>query len=210
MSWPVRVVLAVLGMALVAPPSYAFKRIKTSTGNPIFWDDSDLPLDMRLNKKGSADDKAGSLAACDDAADEWNDVSNTSFDCRSLGRVSQTAASDTQSGPDFKNLTVWRERNFPFGEEVLAVTISWFFTSGELVDSDIIVNGEDHRWATFNRAQAQDFFDVFTVILHEMGHVLGLDHVSKRSAIMYPFVAPGDVKHLGNDDIKGVRAIYPP
>jgi hypothetical protein len=39
---------------------------------------------------------------------------------------------------------------------------------------------------------------------------LGLDHVNKRSAIMFPFISEAERKFLSNDDIKGVRAIYPP
>jgi hypothetical protein len=209
MKWVGRVFLAITAMALAAPPSQAFKRIKTSSGDPVYWDDSSLPLSTRLNKKGSADDKQGSLAACDDAAESWNDVTNTSFSFSQLRRVSQSQANDTANAPDFKNLIVWRENNFPdeFGEGVLAVTISWFFTTGELVDSDIILNGEDFIFSDDLRPRT---FDVYTVVLHEMGHVLGLDHVNKRNTIMYPFIAEAERKFLSNDDIKGVRAIYPP
>jgi len=203
-------ILIALAVAVAAPSAEAFKRSKTSGGVPLFWDDTDLPLAMILNNKGSADDKAGSLNACDDAAEAWNDVTNTSFEFENLKRKSTKKASDTQNSPDFKNVIVWRENNFPdeFGNGVLAVTLSWFFTSnGEFVDADIVVNGEDF---TFSTNLANNTFDVFTVILHEKGHVLGLDHVNKRSAVMYPFIEDGQRKQLSNDEVKGVRAIYPP
>ncbi|CAN1162759.1 Metalloendoproteinase 5-MMP [Linum perenne] len=51
-------------------------------------------------------------------------------------------------------------------------------------------------------------FDVETVALHEIGHILGLMHSSVPTAIMYPAVADGVTKKLSRDDIHGIRALY--
>ena len=50
-------------------------------------------------------------------------------------------------------------------------------------------------------------YDLQTVILHENGHVLGLDHSSDTNAIMYPSYQQADCT-LGQDDINGIRSIY--
>lgn len=51
-------------------------------------------------------------------------------------------------------------------------------------------------------------YDLQTVLLHENGHVVGLDHSSDTGAIMYPSYQQADCT-LGQDDINGIRSIYP-
>ncbi|KAL6955615.1 neutrophil collagenase, partial [Sarracenia purpurea var. burkii] len=51
-------------------------------------------------------------------------------------------------------------------------------------------------------------FDIGTVVLHEIGHLLGLGHSSDPSSIMYPSTSAGVTKDLNSDDIKGIKALY--
>ena len=51
-------------------------------------------------------------------------------------------------------------------------------------------------------------YDLQTVLLHENGHVVGLDHSDDISAIMYPSYQQANCT-LGQDDVNGIRAIYP-
>ncbi|MBK9166678.1 MAG: matrixin family metalloprotease [Bryobacterales bacterium] len=48
--------------------------------------------------------------------------------------------------------------------------------------------------------------DVFSVVLHELGHALGMGHSDRPGSIMYPYyrLAAG----LGQDDIAGIRDLY--
>lgn len=63
----------------------------------------------------------------------------------------------------------------------------------------------DEKWTVgvvFNE------FDVETVALHELGHVLGLAHSKIEAAIMWPLIDPGATKGLNPDDVDGIRALY--
>ncbi|KAJ0099322.1 hypothetical protein Patl1_21983 [Pistacia atlantica] len=63
----------------------------------------------------------------------------------------------------------------------------------------------DERWSV---GAAQGAFDLETVALHEIGHLLGLGHSSVEGAIMFPSISPGVTKGLHGDDIQGIRALY--
>jgi hypothetical protein len=51
-------------------------------------------------------------------------------------------------------------------------------------------------------------YDLQTVLLHENGHVVGLDHSNDINAIMYPSYQQANCS-LGTDDVNGIRALYP-
>lgn len=63
----------------------------------------------------------------------------------------------------------------------------------------------DEQWSVGAWAGA---YDLETVALHEIGHLLGLMHSSVAGAIMFPTIAPGVTKGLHRDDIQGIRALY--
>ncbi|WP_299406761.1 matrixin family metalloprotease [Acaryochloris sp. IP29b_bin.148] len=65
----------------------------------------------------------------------------------------------------------------------------------------------EHNWVI---GAVPSGLDIETVALHEIGHILGLAHSSEMDAVMAPFVRFNSTKReLTNDDIKGVRQLYP-
>jgi hypothetical protein len=51
-------------------------------------------------------------------------------------------------------------------------------------------------------------YDLETVALHEIGHLLGLGHSSVEGAIMFPTIRPGVTQSLHGDDVQGIKALY--
>lgn len=64
---------------------------------------------------------------------------------------------------------------------------------------------EDETWTVGAGAGA---FDLGTIALHEIGHLLGLGHSSVPGAIMFPTLSPGVSKGLHQDDIQGIQDLY--
>ncbi|PSS33738.1 Metalloendoproteinase [Actinidia chinensis var. chinensis] len=65
----------------------------------------------------------------------------------------------------------------------------------------------DESWST-GSIPGQGQFDMETVALHEIGHLLGLDHSPVQGAIMYAIINPGVTKGLHEDDKQGIRSLY--
>jgi len=65
----------------------------------------------------------------------------------------------------------------------------------------------EHLWAIGAVAGG---FDVETVALHELGHILGLQHSNVAGSVMFASVSSNFTKRaLTADDLGGIRALYP-
>ena len=96
-----------------------------------------------------------------------------------------------------------------WGSGVLAVTLSSSFTSiHERASADILFNTA-YTWDSYRGSQTSSK-DIRRVALHELGHVLGLDHPDQAgqsvSAIMNSTVSNLDA--LTADDIAGAQNLY--
>ncbi|KAK4488477.1 hypothetical protein RD792_004241 [Penstemon davidsonii] len=63
----------------------------------------------------------------------------------------------------------------------------------------------DETWSV---GPVSNAFDLETIAIHEIGHLLGLGHSSVPEAIMFPSIPSGATKNLHADDIQGIRALY--
>lgn len=65
----------------------------------------------------------------------------------------------------------------------------------------------EHAWTI---GAAPGAFDVESVALHEIGHILGLAHTNVSGAVMFPSISPNTtVRNLAQDDIQGIQQLYP-
>jgi hypothetical protein len=65
----------------------------------------------------------------------------------------------------------------------------------------------EHQWVVGAVANG---FDVETVALHEIGHILGLQHSNVAGSVMFPSVSSNFTKRaLTADDLGGIQELYP-
>lgn len=82
---------------------------------------------------------------------------------------------------------------------------TYWYRDGYLRESDINVD-KNRPWVN---GYASNAFDVNSVMLHELGHTLGLNHSSVRAAVMYTSFSLGEVRNaLHADDVNGYLARY--
>jgi hypothetical protein len=92
-----------------------------------------------------------------------------------------------------------------WGSTALAVTQLWI-SGSTFYQSDIVFNS-NQRWNVYSTPWQYGVSDFQRIAVHELGHVIGLDHEeSEIITIMKPYA--GDVTVPQADDIAGVAAIY--
>lgn len=149
--------------------------------------------------------------ALTEAALEWN--SKTAFEFQTNNEF-QDPCVGTQTGsrPDYLNGASFRGtycRGERISDSTIAVTI--FFTesnilgSGDIVEADVIFNS-NLAFDVYDGPLRQGEFDFRRVALHELGHVMGLNHDDNATAIMNSRI--GNLFRLQQDDINGANTLY--
>jgi hypothetical protein len=88
-------------------------------------------------------------------------------------------------------------------------TVTFDDDTGEILDADIEINTAYNHF-TINDTEIE--YDLESVLTHEVGHFIGLDHTPDFSATMYAGYEPGTVEQrtLEEDDLLAACAVYPP
>lgn len=135
-------------------------------------------------------------------------------ECNASTQTGYTLSSTEAKTDDYMSLNGYNELYFmEIGDEsILALTILWI-DSGVVVEGDIIINSRLPAPISIGIGVQSNKFDLKSIILHEIGHFLGLGHTSPNflcsSAIMYPYLAPAFEKpSLTAFDIKAIKDLF--
>lgn len=136
---------------------------------------------------------------------------NTLWDVAEAAQFSSPTGTQAVNGGDGQNRVIWIAGNWRYGSSTLGLTTTSFFPqSGQMTDSDMELNNANVSW--FSGTAVSGRFDIRSVVTHEAGHFLGLDHTPFNSgdAVMNPSVTPGATKRtLRAIDEADVCNVYP-
>ncbi|MEZ5975373.1 MAG: IPT/TIG domain-containing protein [Planctomycetota bacterium] len=199
-----------VALTLVAGVSAHVRLYYSGTGAELSWQNPST-VQVVIQAVGSEDVMGDSDAnALRNAIDEWNSVSGSTATLVENTDPAWQARTDWSA--DDIHLLTFDEINssgyFPTGSGIVAITPLEFYTTGRIIDADVLFNGKDFHFTT---KQETNRFDIQDVAAHELGHLLGLDHSGVAGATMYPYVDPSVILHrsLSMDDIGGLRDLYP-
>ncbi|MFZ3217595.1 MAG: matrixin family metalloprotease [Candidatus Acidiferrales bacterium] len=178
----------------------------------------------------------------------WAGVTGTTFNSTTypgllapLGQVAaaNSCTNDAESNVDGLNTICFNQSSAGFSSGVLAFTRTITANvagatmgasapaafAGQILDADTLFRNDGQATfatpAALATAQGQGAYDLQSLLTHELGHWMGLDHSAVIRAIMFPFAPPpgqflGDRPTgaapdgpLADDDRTGIRAQYP-
>ena len=197
---------------LLAFTIYGCKQTKTVTQSALNlpssciigkWSNSSLPLNLKMAPEfagdfTAADYDVNSLNSLEQMAKKWNTAATRTLITVPFGAATANATTFTSTS-SFRDseIGIYKSPNWFNNVSSSALAITQFFgvvasSPGlgqyiELTHADIIANYRDYnlRFTMPNNPMVE--FDVPTVILHEMGHLLGLCHETKKPSIMAPY-----------------------
>jgi hypothetical protein len=171
------------------------------------WDDNELPVHVAYNPTGGPGGVAPSVVLS--ALQGWSAVPTSRFAFAYAG-VTDRPASVGTGGPDGENVISWQAFDCSHGC-VLGVT-----SKEQTHEADMVLNSNPEAATQFGIAGGR--LDWKTVILHEAGHMAGLEHScpapfgvcspDEEAAVMY-YQYRGLLRHLEPDDIAAISALYP-
>lgn len=166
------------------------------------WPAAALPVTFFLGGPPSRDVGDGAAAELDVAIRAWATVSCTAWRARYGGATANAPGDDGVSAVYFHD-DAWPADLVP---GVIAQTVVHTDAAGAYRDADIHLNGHDFR---FSLDAAPGTIDLRSVLVHELGHALGLGHSSDPRATMFATGSGKRWRSLEKDDRDGVCALYP-
>ena len=198
-------ILVVLIAGTQASDAWVQIHVGAQDANPpivAFQPNTRIPLTFLIHVVGDPDITDGSdLLAIRNSFAAWTNVTSSTIAFTDGG----TTANSNVNSTDGITTVTFQETANPLPPGVLAVTLNQVSAAtGQISDSDLIFGDVD--FSTTGDTTKQD---LFSTAIHEVGHIVGLDHIAILASVMYPFGDTGDQIALTQDDVAGATEIYP-
>lgn len=159
---------------------------------------SATPVNLVITQSVPAEFDSEILAAIE----KWNTT---------LGKNLITAARDNSflSGPgsDRVNAIYWSTTWDADSIQQAKTAVRWDIS--RLIDADIRINAKDFRFYKTADASPQGRVHLESLVIHELGHVMGLAHISESQSVMQTHLASATTRNQpGAIDVRSMNCEY--
>ena len=196
----------------LAPDASGFD-LRRINGQTVTWDPPAISMQVKLGSSPLLFDGTNYNSSVQAAMDTWNANLGT------VQLVGSVAAVGLAVDNNSVNEIAFGSQVYPgedFDANVLAVTISYYSGTPRSdgtyrrTQADIVFNTK-YTWNSY-RGVLQQPEDIRRVVLHELGHVLGLGHPDEatppQSVTALMNSRESNLDTLANDDITGAQVLY--
>jgi hypothetical protein len=225
-----------LAFMLMASPASAFCRSTTcrdcprdpdtgcvTGGKPVAWPSSCVSFSLAHKALGDLDHEVARELMIQ-AFEPWQNVRCPPDDLPPSINVSDSfgdvLCTRVEYNPDQGNanaIMYRKEWTYAGAGQSLGITkLSYDDRSGHILDADMEINASlslllPDGSVPKPKAVVVNQYDLLSILTHEAGHFLGLDHSRVPGSIMKVALGPSEVsRELGADDVAAICAAYPP
>lgn len=204
---------------VTAATAYNIQYVDNSTKkSPLHWKGKKIPISFSkslLNQPINTISEDEILKAIRNSLATWENVADVKF----VGNWSDnnTLSPVGKSGDEINLVTIAQtsENLLLFSGDAsdnAAKTRVFFNRQGQITEADIVLN----PYAQFSTDGSLGTYDLESVLTHEIGHLLGLEHSNIPAATMFEQQGKNGVYNLKSfsprtlsaDDISGIRSLY--
>lgn len=186
-----------LGCIRHLPPEQSCGYIMSKKDRRVSWGRY-TPVKIELHTSVPSEARESILRA----VNTWNKVAGYE-----LLKISKTG-SRASLGATGENAIFWYSGAWPNQEKEQAVTsLEW--AGSILIDADIKINAYGFKMAYNDSQLNRSTVDLESLVLHELGYLLGLSHKEDESSVMHHSLAKGEIRRTPSEnDVYSIRCEY--
>ncbi len=141
------------------------------------------------------------LAAFRTAAGKWENLCNVRFEYQGTTSA-QPDVNGSSSSIDRINVIGWRA--LTGDKSRFGAYVQWWRTGSQMTDADMVIN------TNYGSQLARNPKDLETLVTHEMGHMLAIDHSDRQQSVMFanPYNSYAFQATLRGDDAAACASLY--
>lgn len=162
------------------------------------WAVSNFPLNVKVSDQFSGSE----ITLIQDMGTAWEDSMSNRVDFFDLSTTSSKTGPYSSNALNDSEYGIYKSTAWPgdFSSSALAVTQIYVsaYISGQISHADIVINDDNYNFRT---SAAGSGYDLGTVVIHELGHFIGLDHSPssgfvRADSVMYPAISSSESKRI--------------
>jgi predicted Zn-dependent protease len=161
------------------------------------WAQTPVPVRVYTGGNSSINDSDGGVTAVNNAIRAWNVSGN--------GTTNQAAV----RGQAPATIMLNTNGRICTGS-CLAATLTGYYTGNTIYDADVYTNTKYKFTSSRETDGCASEFDIDGIMVHEVGHVIGIGHSNVSGATMYPTVSSCNFNNrtLESDDVAAMLDLY--